>query len=105
MRSRLVCHPVIGLKKDSGSGAETSAGRSLTTIQSNLGTESVHARQRPTGSRGSGSEQPENRRMKRVWKRKEESIGVEGGGRDKAVILTVSTAPTEQCCNFTVFEK
>lgn len=43
--------------------------------------------------------------MKRVWKRKEESIGVEGGGRDEAVILTVSTAPTEQRCDFTVFEE
>lgn len=63
MRSSLVCHPVIGLKKDSGSGAETSAGRSLTTIQSNLGTESVHARQRPTGSRGSDCEQRQNGRM------------------------------------------
>lgn len=87
-----MCHPVIGLKIASGCGAETSAGWCLTAIQSNLGTESLVARQRLTGSRGFDCEQPHNCRTSVCGEKEKESVGVNRGARDEVVIPTVTTS-------------
>lgn len=80
-RRALMCHTVIRLKIACGRGAETSAGWSLTGIQSNLGAESVVARQRLTGNRGFDCKPPHSCGTNVCGKRKEESVGVKRRGR------------------------
>lgn len=101
-----MCHPVIGLKIAPGCGAETSAGWSLTAIRSNLGAQSVVARQRLTGSRGSNCEQPQNCKMNVGGKeRRNKLVRKEAAGTKQRHSLLVTTSQTKQHSNISVFEK